>query len=194
MATSVRARSLSCLGLAGTCLLGACGDEVVRLNGFSPEAATRQLELEDRLIGGPNALRIQDHHEMMTAEPHDAGTDANARYAEYIAEELLEYGFDSVETHRYDVLLPRPLERYLALVAPEFVRLPLDEPALPGDDDTQQESILPPFNAFSADGDVTAPIVYVNYGLPEDYRVLDSLGVSVEGHIVLARYGNGWRG
>jgi len=99
-----------------------------------------------------------------------------------------------VFTARYEVLLPYPVEREVTLLAPERYELRLREPPLPDDPDTKKEGVLPPFNAYSADGDVTAEVVYVNYGIPEDYAVLDSLGISVKGRIVLARYGHSWRG
>jgi len=130
----------------------------------------------------------------MTAEPHHAGTDANVRAGEYLAQRLRDFGFDSIQMNRYEVLLPRPVEREVVLVAPERYELKLEEPPLEPDPDTGKEGVLPPFNAFSADGDVEAEVVYVNYGIPDDYRVLDSLGISVEGKIVLARYGRSWRG
>ncbi len=182
------------VAIVAVSLVTACEDAPVRLNGFSPESAQKQVALERRLMGAPNGLRMQDHHRALTDQPHHAGTAANAAYAEYISAQLLEFGFDSIETHRYEVLLPYPVERSLSLVAPGFTPLTLDEPPLAADADTQIEGVLPTFNAYSADGDVTAEVVYVNYGLPDDYRVLDSLGVSVEGRIVLARYGNSWRG
>ncbi|MGI9625747.1 MAG: PA domain-containing protein, partial [Longimicrobiales bacterium] len=145
-------------------------------------------------MGGPSGERMLEYHRPLTAEPHHAGTPANERAGEYIADRLREFGFDSVQMNRYEVLLPRPTERTVRLVHPEAYDLQLAEPPLQGDPDTALEGVLPPFNAFSADGDVTGEVVYVNYGMPADYVVLDSLGVSVEGKIVLARYGKGWRG
>src|SRR5581483_7154203 len=95
----------------------------------------------------------------------------------------------------FDVLFPTPRERVLELVAPIRFTAKLTEPALPQDPTTSQISEqLPTYNAFSIDGDVTAPLVYVNYGMPADYEELDRLGISVKGAIVIARYGDGWRG
>jgi N-acetylated-alpha-linked acidic dipeptidase len=54
--------------------------------------------------------------------------------------------------------------------------------------------MLPPFNAYSADGDAEAEIVYVNQGIPADYKDLERMGIDVRGKIVLARYGGSWRG
>ncbi len=165
-----------------------------QLIGFTRERARWQWELESRIPSLISTERMRLYHRALTAEPHHAGTEANERTAEYLAERLREFGFDSVAFYRYEVLLPRPVERRVELVAPERYRLRLSEPPLPPDPDTRKSGVLPPFNAYSADGSVEAEVVYVNYGIPEDYRVLDSLGISVEGKIVLARYGRSWRG
>lgn len=181
------------------CLLFAvasagCDSEPPRLPGFSEESAGRQGAIESRILGLPSGERMQEYHEPLTEEPHHAGTPANERAAEAIAEHLRDFGFDSILYSRYEVLLPRPLERSLSVVFPDTVALRLEEPPLPEDEDTAKPGVLPTFNAYSADGDVTAEVVYVNYGLPADYRTLDSLGISVAGKIVLARYGGSWRG
>ncbi len=162
--------------------------------GFAADRAAVLDSLERRMEGMPSADSMLVWHRAMTAEPHHAATEANVRTAEYLAERLRGFGFDEVRMNRYEVLLPRPTEREVVLVAPERYELKLEEPPLEPDPDTRKEGVLPPFNAFSADGDVEAEVVYVNYGIPDDYEVLDSLGVSVEGKIVLARYGRSWRG
>ena len=165
-----------------------------QLLGFTREHARLQWELEARIPALISTERMRTYHRALTSEPHHAGTEANERTAEYLAARLREFGFDSVAFYRYEVLLPRPVERRVELIAPERYRLRLSEPPLAPDPDTRKDGVLPPFNAYSADGTVEAEVVYVNYGIPEDYRVLDSLGISVEGKIVLARYGRSWRG
>ena len=90
--------------------------------------------------------------------------------------------------------MPYPTERVVELVAPERYALKLTEPPVPQDPDSTDAGALPTFNAYSADGDVTAELVYVNYGTPEDYEQLAKLGVDVKGKIVIARYGRSWRG
>lgn len=162
--------------------------------GFTQASAEKQRELEKQIIGKPSGDRMLIYHKAMTAEPHHAGTAANVRTAEYFAEKLREFGFDEIEMNTYEALLPRPIERLVELLEPEKFTLKLMEPAFPEDPDSGQEGVLPPFNAYSADGDVTAEVVYVNYGIPADYDILDSLGISVEGTIVIARYGKSWRG
>jgi N-acetylated-alpha-linked acidic dipeptidase len=113
--------------------------------------------------------------------------------AEYALGLFKEWGFDArIET--FEALLPYPTSRVLEMTEPVRFRAALKEPALPEDPDTSDPNQLPTFNAFSASGDVTAPLVYVNYGVPEDYEVLQKLGIDVKGKIVIARYGHSWRG
>ncbi len=162
--------------------------------GFSPSSAKNQLELEKKIIGMPSGERMREYHRTLTAEPHHAGTEANVKTAEYIAQKWREFGADRVQFFHYEALLPRPVERKVMLLEPERYELTLSEPAIDADPDSKKDGVLPPFNAYAADGEVTAQVVYVNYGIPDDYKVLDSLGISVEGKIVIARYGRSWRG
>jgi len=178
------------LGLGGSSLAA----QEASLPGFTRQAAERQRALEALILGKPQAERMDAYHRVLAAEPHHAGTEANIRLADYYAQRLREFGFDSVALYRYEVLLPRPLERRISLLKPERYDLRLEEPPNPADPDTRKPGVLPPYNAYAADGDVTGEVVYVNYGMPADYRVLDSLGISVAGKIVIARYGGGWRG
>jgi N-acetylated-alpha-linked acidic dipeptidase len=90
--------------------------------------------------------------------------------------------------------MPYPTERLVELIAPEHYTLQLKEPAVAEDKDSSDAGQLPTFNAYAADGDVTADLVYVNYGIPEDYEQLAKLGIDVKGRIVIARYGRSWRG
>ena len=93
------------------------------------------------------------------------------------------------------MLFPTPTERVLELLEPTRFTAKLEEPAVAVDPTSNQKSEqLPTYNAYSIDGDVTGPLVYVNYGRPEDYEVLERYGISVKGAIVLARYGESWRG
>lgn len=162
--------------------------------GFTRASAEKQRELENQILGKPSGKRMELYHKAMTAEPHHAGTAANVRTAEYFATKLREFGFDEVEMNTYEALLPRPLTRVVELLEPEKFKLKLIETPFPQDPDSGKEGVLPPFNAYSADGDVTAEVVYVNYGIQDDYKILDSLGISVKGKIVIARYGRSWRG
>lgn len=165
-----------------------------KLTGYTAASAQRQQALEAAIVGKPSAERMNTYHVALTAEPHHAGTEANIRLADYYAARLKEFGFDSVALVRYEVLLPRPIQRQITLLAPERYQLRLDEPPIPEDPDTRKPGALPPYNAYAVDGDVTGEVVYVNYGVPDDYKVLDSLGISVRGKIAIARYGGSWRG
>ena len=130
----------------------------------------------------------------LAARPHHVGSPYDKDNAEWIAAKLKEWGLDAqIET--FDVLFPTPKERALEMIEPTHVIAKIAEPAVPGDPTSaQQNEQLPAYNAYSIDGDVTAPLVYVNYGIPADYEELDRLGISVKGAIVIARYGGSWRG
>jgi N-acetylated-alpha-linked acidic dipeptidase len=131
----------------------------------------------------------------LSARPHHVGSPYDKENAEWIAAKFKEFGLDT-HVEQFDVLFPTPKERVVELVdgGPKFIAK-LQEPALTEDPTSDQQSEqLPTYNAYSIDGDVTAPLVYVNYGIPEDYEQLDRLGISVKGKIVIARYYHSWRG
>ena len=132
--------------------------------------------------------------ERLSARPHHVGSPYDKDNAEWILAKFKEWGFDAhIET--FQVLFPTPKERIVEMIEPTTFRAKLQEPAVPGDPTSNQTAEqLPTYNAYSIDGDVTAPLVYVNYGNREDYEQLDRLGISVKGAIVIARYGEGWRG
>lgn len=126
----------------------------------------------------------------LSARPHHVGSPYDKDNAEWMLARFKEWGFDAhIET--FDVLFPTPKERILELLEPTKFRAKLQEPALAVDPTSNQTAEqLPTYNAYSADGDVTAPLVYVNYGNREDYEELDRRGISVKGAIVIARYGS----
>ena len=142
----------------------------------------------------PEAKNIGDYMKRMSARPHHLGSAYDKDNAEWILSKFKAWGWDArIET--YDVLFPTPKERLVEMVAPSLFKLKLEEPAVAVDPTSGQTAEqLPSFNAYSIDGDVTAPLVYVNYGRPQDYDDLDRRGVSVKGAIVIARYGASWRG
>jgi N-acetylated-alpha-linked acidic dipeptidase len=165
------------------------------LFGYSTESsrAERQWEEKLRAIPSPDNLRAYMQH--LSARPHHVGSPYDKANAEWIAAKFKEFGLDT-HIEQFDVLFPTPKERVVELVdgGPKFVAK-LQEPALTEDPTSdQQAEQLPTYNAYSIDGDVTAPLVYVNYGIPEDYEQLDRLGISVKGKIVIARYYHSWRG
>ena len=154
-------------------------------NGERWEAAFRAL---------PVPANIRAYNEHLSARPHHVGSPYDKDNAEWILARFREWGWDA-KIERFDVLFPTPKERLLEMVAPTRFVAKLEEPALPVDPTSgQKNEQLPTYNAYSTDGDVTAPLVYVNYGRPSDYEDLDRLGVSVKGAIVIARYGASWRG
>ena len=130
----------------------------------------------------------------MSSAPNHVGSPHDKENAEFILAKFKEWGWDA-KIEQFDVLYPTPISTTLELVTPERVTLGGQEPAIPEDATSQNlAGALPPYVAFQGDGDVTAPVVYVNYGLPADYEALARLGVDVKGKIALARYGGGWRG
>jgi N-acetylated-alpha-linked acidic dipeptidase len=160
---------------------------------LGPSAALeRQREAAFRASIAPENIR--ETMRRLTARPHHVGSAYDKDNAEWILARFREWGFDAkIET--FQVLFPTPKVRQLELLKPNPFRARLEEPPVPGDGTSDQTSEqLPTYNAYSADGDVTAPLVYVNYGNREDYEELDRLGISVRGAIVIARYGGGWRG
>ena len=168
--------------------------EPVPLRGCSSDSgrAEREWEAKFRAIPDPTALRA--YMQRLSAKPHHVGSAYDRENAEWILSQFKEWGLDAkIET--YDVLFPTPKERALELVEPTRFTAKLEEPTVAGDPTSSQHAEqLPSYNAYSIDGDVTAPLVYVNYGVPEDYEALDRLGISVKGAIVIARYGGSWRG
>lgn len=142
----------------------------------------------------PDAAAIGQYMERLSARPHHVGAPYTKDNAEWMLAKFREWGWDA-RIESYDVLFPTPKERLLEMIAPIPFKAVLEEPAVPVDPTSGQKSEqLPTYNVYSIDGDVTGPLVYVNYGRPEDYEELDALGVSVRGAIVIARYGGSFRG
>jgi N-acetylated-alpha-linked acidic dipeptidase len=154
--------------------------------------AEEKVEREFRAIPDPSVAR--ESMRRLSAMPHHLGSPGGAKNAEWILARFKEWGLDAqIET--FDVLFPTPTERLLEMLEPVRFRAALSETPLKDDPTSGQTAMqLPTYNAYSIDGDVTAPLVYVNYGVPEDYERLERLGVDVRGKIVIARYGGGWRG
>ena len=149
--------------------------------------------LENKLRSYPSPTRAREYMKRMAAEPHHAGSPASKAVAEYALGLLQQWGFDA-RIEEFEALLPYPTETVVEMTAPVTLRLKLKEPVTADDPDSGDRNQLPLYNAYSASGDVTAPLVYVNYGVPKDYERLKKLGVDVKGKIVIARYGGSWRG
>ncbi len=164
------------------------------LQGFSPDSATSERAWESKFKAVPNTDRLREYMQRLAARPHHVGSAYDKDNAEWILAKFKEWGLDA-KIENFDVLFPTPKERAVELLEPTRFTAKLEEPAVAVDPTSNQQSEqLPTYNAYSIDGDVTAPLVYVNYGVPDDYEQLDRLGVSVKGAIVIARYGGSWRG
>ena len=163
------------------------------IRGFTAASSEIQRQVEEKFRAVPKPENNREYMRVISAEPHHAGGPGSRKVADYVLSQFKSWGLNaSIET--FEALMPYPTERVVELVAPERYVLKLAEPAVPQDPDSTDAGALPTFNAYSADGDVTAELVYVNYGTPEDYEQLAKLGVDVKGKIVIARYGRSWRG
>ncbi|HLY61520.1 MAG TPA: M28 family metallopeptidase [Terriglobia bacterium] len=178
----------------GFLLPRAIADEPAALRGFTGASSTAERDWEGKFKAIPDQQNLREYDKRLSARPHHVGSAYDKDNAEWILSKFKEWGLDAhIET--FDVLMPTPKERAVELIEPQKYVAKLQESALSVDPTSNQQSEqLPTYNAYSADGDVTAPLVYVNYGIPEDYEQLDRLGISVKGAIVIARYGASWRG
>ena len=185
----------------GTALAGslsfsalAAGDAPPSMVGFSSANASRQAALEQKFDALLSAQRQSDWNKEMASGANNVGTPHDKANADMMLKLFQSWGWDArIET--FYVLYPTPKEELLEMTAPTSYRAVLHEPVVVGDSTSSLTAdVLPPYNAYGADGDVTAPLVYVNYGMPDDYKELERHGVDVKGKIVIARYGAGWRG
>jgi N-acetylated-alpha-linked acidic dipeptidase len=164
------------------------------LRGYSPAASKTQREWETKFRAIPEPARLREAMRRLSARPHHLGSPYGKDNAEWLRDQFASYGWEA-KLERFDVLFPTPVERVLEMVSPTRFVAKLEEPTVKEDPHSGQKSEqLPTYNAYSADGDVTAPLVYVNYGVPADYEELERRGISVKGAIVIARYGGSWRG
>lgn len=154
--------------------------------------AAAQRRMEQEAIAGPQPTRARTHSEALSREPHVAGTAAQARTRDYVIARMKEMGLDT-EVRTYDVWLPHATGVKVTRMGRDTLQLDLREPAIEGDAVTAMANYLT-VNGSSAAGVAEGEVVFVNYGLIEDYATLDSLGVNVRGKIVLARYGRSFRG
>jgi len=193
--------SIACLTLltavsthASTAAPATLGASESALLGFTSKSSTTELALEAQFDSGLNASEMRAWLERMAAEPNHVGSRHDRANAEFMLDLFRSWGFDArIET--FKVLYPTPRKVALELVAPRAWKATLTEPAVAGDRTSNRtKDALPPYNVYGADGDVTADVVYVNYGMPDDYKELARRGVSVSGKIAIARYGRGWRG
>ncbi|MEO8812127.1 MAG: M28 family peptidase, partial [Caulobacteraceae bacterium] len=162
--------------------------------GFTAPAAAAERALEARFDAQLSAPAIRERLRLMSFLPNQVGSPHDKANADYTLAQFKAWGWDA-HIEEFSVLYPTPRVESLALVGPRPFTATLIEPPIPGDaSSTRTAGALPAYVAYGGDGDVTAPLVYVNYGMPADYRELQRLGVDVKGKIVIVRYGAGWRG
>jgi N-acetylated-alpha-linked acidic dipeptidase len=163
------------------------------ITGFTNASAAKELQTEHTFDASLSAARIGETIKELSAFPHNLGSPGSKAVAEKILQKYKSYGLDAhIET--FTVLYPTPKTRVLELTGPTHYSAILKEPALSEDATSGQANQLPTYNAWSADGNVSGQLVFVNYGLPEDYETLAKMGVDVKGKIVIAKYGRSWRG
>lgn len=169
-------------------------DRKQSLRGYTPEDSIHEVGWEQKFRLLPDRNRIRESMRRLSARPHHTGSLYDKNNAEWLLAQLKSYGLDA-HIEEFSALFPTPKFRLLELLGPKPFRAKLEEPPIRIDPTSSQTSEqLAPYNAYSRDGNVTAPLVYVNYGRLEDYEVLARMGVSVKGAIVIARYGMVWRG
>jgi len=157
-----------------------------------PSGDTQALERNfDAMINPAEQLQWL---QQMSSEPNQVGSPHDKANADFELAMFKQWGWDA-HIERFDVLYPTPISTTVELVSPERITLGGQEPPVPQDPSSaHMAGALPPYVAYQGDGDVTAPVVYVNYGMPDDYDALAQRGIDVRGKIILARYGAGWRG
>ncbi|WP_266172016.1 transferrin receptor-like dimerization domain-containing protein [Dyella subtropica] len=189
--------------LAAACLIATFGSGMATAKeghddggmlGFTPGGANDQLRLEQRFDAQLDPADQRAWLKQLSSEPNQVGSPHDKANAEFMLARFREWGWDAhIET--FGVLYPTPKKVALELLGPHPYTATLSEPAVAGDATSGiKDNVLPPYNVYGGDGDVTAALVYVNYGMPDDYKELARRGIDVRGKIVIARYGDGWRG
>ncbi|HEY6454908.1 MAG TPA: transferrin receptor-like dimerization domain-containing protein [Steroidobacteraceae bacterium] len=189
MQTKLRWVPSVCALLAIPALAGAAEN----LIGFDSAGSSTQLSLEKQFDASIGSADLRGWLKDLAAAPNNVGSPHDRRNAQKMRDMLASWGWN-VRIETFQVLYPTPVEERVELVAPTQHLAQLIEPPIPGDAGSAVPGALPAYNVYGADGDVTADVVYVNFGMDADYLELARRGVSVSGKIVLARYGGGWRG
>ena len=161
--------------------------------GYSSQSAVIERTTEVDAIGRPSPADASAHSRFLSSQPHMAGTPAQARTRDYVINQMKSWGLET-EVRAYSVWMPHPLSTRVWRISPDPVELDLKEGPVADDTTSSAFPQVMAFNGYGAAGDVSGEVVYVNYGLIEDYAQLDSMGVSVKGKIAIARYGRSYRG
>ena len=174
-------------------MLGAAGLQAQTLPGYSANSAERERNTEADVVSRPKPAEADAHSRFLSMQPHMSGTPAQARTRDYVISQMKSWGLET-EVRSYKVWMPHPTSTRVWRVAPNPIELNLAEGPIAEDTTSVAYPQVIAFNGYGAAGDVSSDIVYVNYGLIEDYAQLDSMGVSVKGKIAIARYGRSYRG
>ena len=161
--------------------------------GYSPQAADAQRAAEADVIARPAPATASEHSRFLSSQPHMAGTPAQARTRDYVISQMKSWGLET-EVRAYKIWMPHPITTRVWRVSPDPIELNLKEGPIAEDTTSVAYPQVIAFNGYGAAGDVSGEVVYVNYGLIEDYAQLDSMGISVKGKIAIARYGRSFRG
>ena len=190
----MRAALLTILAATGTMAMMPSSADNETIRGFTIESSRVERDWESKFKSIPDPSRMRESMRRLSARPHHVGSAYDKNNAEWIRDQFRSYGW-SAEIENFDVLFPTPNERVVEMVSPTKFVADLNERKLDVDPTSgQQDEQLPPYVAYSHDGDVTGPLVFVNYGIPADYVELERHGISVKGAIVIAKYGGSWRG
>jgi N-acetylated-alpha-linked acidic dipeptidase len=179
--------------LVSTILLFAIPLRAQTIPGYSPQSGLVERAAETDVIARPSPASSSVHSKFLSSQPHMAGTPAQARTRDYVVNQMKSWGLET-EVRSYSVWMPHPINTRVWRIAPDPIEFNLQEGPIPEDTTSVSFPQVIPFNGYGAAGDVRGEVVYVNYGLIEDYAQLDSMGVSVKGKIAVARYGRSYRG
>jgi N-acetylated-alpha-linked acidic dipeptidase len=195
--TSRRCVLRACVLLAATTFslaaAGAAGEVTPGLFGFTAQESAAQRSLEQRFDAELKPEELRAWLKNLASAPNHVGSPHDKANAEFVRDLFRQWGWQA-QIEVFDVLYPTLKEHSLELVAPTHFTATLNEPPVPGDATSGVAGIMPPYNVYGADGDVTGDLVYLNYGMAKDYEELARRGIDVKGRIVIARYGSGWRG
>ena len=179
--------------LAGVFSLHAFGQETAHIRGFFAKDVAEEQSFEKQAQAVPDTGRLRKYMNFMAAEPHNAGSPRSKAVAEYALGLFKEWGLDA-HIEEFEALMPTPTVREVEVLGPKHYVAKLKEPVVAEDPNSGDVHQLPTYNSYGASGDVAGSVVYVNFGIPEDYDWLVQHGIDVQGKIVIARYGKSWRG
>jgi N-acetylated-alpha-linked acidic dipeptidase len=181
----------ACLLLCAALAIPATPQASIR--GFQKNQLAGEQKLETDARAATDAAHLREYVDFMAAEPHNGGSPRSKAVAEYVLSLFKQWGLNA-DIEELEALMPYPTVRQVEVLGPKPFVARLKEPAVPEDPDSGDANQLPTYNAYGATGDVTGEVVYVNFGVPEDYEWLAKQGIDVKGKIVIARYGKSWRG